>query len=156
MTTKPLRRTPLSKQRTFSAKAHEVDHKWWVIDAKDKVVGRVAVVAADLLRGKNKAIFTPHTDAGDFVVIVNADKARFTGRKETDKVYTSFSGYVGGHKSTSPQRMRQKHPERILQKAIHGMVPHNALGRQLLTKLHVYAGESHPHVAQQPQPCALV
>lgn len=152
MTTEQPKRIPLSKKKTFSAKAHEVEHKWWVIDARDQVVGRVAVVAANLLRGKTKAIFTPHTDAGDSVVIVNAEHARFTGKKETDKVYTSFSGYVGGHKSTTPERIRQKHPERLIQKAVHGMVPHNRLGRQLLTKLHVYAGESHPHTAQQPKP----
>lgn len=152
MTTEQLRRTPISKKKTFSAKAQDVEHKWWVIDATDKVVGRVAVVAANLLRGKNKAIFTPHADTGDFVVIVNAEKARFTGRKETNKIYTSFSGYVGGHKSTTPERMREKHPQRILEKAIHGMVPHNRLGRHLLTKLHVYAGENHPHTAQEPKP----
>src|SRR5262245_17062696 len=137
--------------KTFSAKAQEVERKWWVIDAADQVVGRVAVNAANILRGKNKPIFTTHVDTGDNVIIVNAEKAVFTGKKETDKTYTSFSGFVGGHKSTNPERMRQKHPERILEKAIFGMIPHNRLGSAVLRKLHVYAGSSHPHEAQQPQ-----
>ena len=155
MTPPAPRRVPASKLKTFSAKAHEVDHKWWVIDANDKVVGRVAVLAANLLRGKNKAIFTPHADAGDNVIIINAEKAKFTGKKETQKLYTSFSGYVGGHHETTPQRLRASHPERILEKAIKGMIPHNRLGRRLFTKLHVYAGSSHPHEAQQPQAATL-
>ncbi|RBP35700.1 large subunit ribosomal protein L13 [Roseimicrobium gellanilyticum] len=142
--------------KTFSAKAQEVERKWWVIDAADQVVGRVAVNAANILRGKNKPIFTNHVDTGDNVIIVNAEKAVFTGKKETDKTYTSFSGYVGGHKSTNPERMRQKHPERILEKAIFGMIPHNRLGSAVLRKLHVYAGSSHPHEAQQPQAYKLV
>lgn len=137
--------------KTFSAKAQDVERKWWVIDAADQVVGHVAVNAANLLRGKTKPIFTNHVDTGDNVIIVNAEKAVFTGKKETDKTYTSFSGYVGGHKSTNPQRMRQKHPERILEKAIFGMIPHNRLGSAVLRKLHVYAGSAHPHEAQQPQ-----
>ena len=151
----PTKRIPLSKKTTFSAKAHEVDHKWWVIDAENQVVGHVAVTAANLLRGKNKPIFTPHADTGDYVIIVNAEKVRFTGKKEEQKVYTSFSGYVGGQKSTNPERLRQKHPELILEKAIKGMIPHNRLGRHLHTKLHVYKGPSHPHTAQQPQPYKL-
>lgn len=142
--------------KTFSAKAQEVERKWWVIDAADQVVGRVAVQAANLLRGKNKPIFTSHVDTGDNVIIVNAEKAVFTGKKETDKTYTSFSGYVGGHKSTNPERMRQKHPERILEKAIFGMIPHNRLGSAVYRKLHVYKGEAHPHEAQQPQAYKLV
>jgi large subunit ribosomal protein L13 len=142
--------------KTFSAKAQEVERKWWVIDAADQVVGRVAVNAANILRGKNKPIFTTHVDTGDNVIIVNAEKAVFTGKKETDKTYTSFSGYVGGHKSTNPERMRQKHPERILEKAIFGMIPHNRLGSAVLRKLHVYAGSNHPHEAQQPQAHKLV
>ena len=156
MTPPQPRRTPASRQKTFSAKTSEVDHKWWVIDADDKVVGQVAVVAANLLRGKTKAIFTPNADAGDNVIIINAEKARFTGKKETAKLYRFFSGYVGGHSETTPQRMRQKHPSRILEKAIKGMIPHNSLGRQQFSKLHVYAGQAHPHEAQQPQAYALV
>lgn len=156
MTPPQPRRVPASKIKTFSAKSQEVDHKWWVIDASDKVVGRVAVVAANLLRGKTKPIFTTHADAGDNVIIINAEKARFTGKKELQKTYTSFSGYVGGHHETNPKRMREKHPERILEKAIKGMIPHNSLGRSQFTKLHVYAGDKHPHEAQQPQVSTLI
>lgn len=137
--------------KTFSAKAHEVERKWWVIDAKDQVLGKVAVNAANLLRGKNKPIFTPHVDTGDYVVVINADKVVLTGKKETDKVYTSFSGYVGGHKSTNPARLRQKHPELIVEKAVKGMIPHNRLGRAVYRKLKVYKGDQHPHEAQQPE-----
>ncbi len=137
--------------KTFSAKAEEVQRKWWVIDAKDQVLGRVAVAAANLLRGKNKPIFTSHVDTGDFVVVINAEHVRLTGKKETDKVYTSFSGYVGGHKSTNPERMRQKHPELMLEKAIKGMIPHNRLGSDVYRKLKVYKGDQHPHAAQQPE-----
>lgn len=142
--------------KTFSAKAEEVDRKWWVIDAKDQVLGKVAVNAANLLRGKNKPIFTPHVDTGDFVVVVNAEKVRVTGKKEQQKVYTSFSGYVGGHKSINVERLRQKHPELLVEKAVKGMLPHNRLGRSVYTKLKVYKGEAHPHEAQQPQAYQLV
>ncbi len=141
--------------KTFSAKAETIDRKWWVIDAKDQVLGQVAVAAARLLRGKHKAIFTSHVDCGDFVVVINADKVRLTGKKETDKVYTSFSGYVGGHKSESPQKVRARHPELLVERAVRGMIPHNSLGRSIYTKLKVYAGESHPHEAQQPEAFAL-
>lgn len=141
--------------KTFSAKAHEVERKWWVIDAKDQVLGKVAVHAANLLRGKNKPIFTPHVDTGDYVVVINADKVVLTGKKETQKVYTSFSGYVGGHKSTTPERLRQKHPELLIEKAVKGMIPHNRLGRAIYRKLKVYKGEQHEHEAQKPQPYQL-
>jgi large subunit ribosomal protein L13 len=137
--------------KTFSAKAEEVERKWWVIDAKDQVLGRVAVIAANILRGKNKPIFTSHVDTGDHVVIINAEHVVLTGKKETQKVYTSFSGYVGGHHSTTPERLRQKHPELMLEKAIRGMIPHNRLGRSVYTKLKVYKGDKHPHEAQRPQ-----
>lgn len=136
--------------RTISAKANEVDRKWWLIDAADQVLGRVATKAANLLRGKEKAIFTPHCDTGDFVIVINADKVRLTGKKETDKTYMSFSGYVGGHKSESVQDRRKRRPELIVEGAIKGMVPHTRLGRQQITKLKVYAGPEHPHVAQAP------
>lgn len=141
--------------KTFSAKAHEVERKWWVIDAKDQVLGNVAVQAANLLRGKNKPIFTPHVDTGDYVVVINADKVVLTGKKETQKIYTSFSGYVGGHKSTTPERLRQKHPELMIEKAVKGMIPHNRLGRAVYRKLKVYKGEQHEHEAQKPQPYEL-
>lgn len=142
--------------KTFSAKAEEIDRKWWVIDATDKVVGDVAVAAARLLRGKHKAIFTPHVDTGDHVVIVNAEKARFSGNKETEKIYTRYSGYVGGQKVETPRMIRAgKHPERIVEKAVKGMIPHNKLGAQIVKKLRVYAGPDHKQEAQAPEPFEL-
>lgn len=141
--------------KTFSAKAPEVTRNWWVIDAKDQILGRVAVKAANLMRGKEKAIYTPHVDTGDFVVIINADKVRLTGKKEEAKIYTSFSGYVGGHKSENVRARRARRPELLLERAVRGMLPHNRLGRQTFTKLKVYAGDQHPHAAQNPAPAAL-
>ena len=137
--------------KTFSAKANEVARQWWVIDAADQVLGRVAVKAANLLRGKEKAIFTPHVDTGDFVVIINAEKVRLTGKKETDKSYMSYSGFVGGHKSETVKARRARRPELLLEHAVKGMIPHNRLGRRIYTKLKVYAGAEHPHEAQQPK-----
>jgi len=141
--------------KTFSAKANEVDRKWWLIDAKDQVLGRVAVKAARLLRGKEKTIFTPHVDTGDFVVVINADKVRVTGKKEEQKSFMSFSGYVGGHKSENVRARRARHPELLIERAVRGMIPHNRLGRGAYRKLKVYRGESHPHSAQQPQSVKL-
>jgi large subunit ribosomal protein L13 len=115
--------------KTFSAKASEVPRKWWLIDAGDQVLGRVAVKAANLLRGKEKTIFTPHVDTGDFVIVINAEKVRLTGKKEEQKSYMSFSGYVGGHKSESARARRARHPELLVERAIRGMIPHNRLGR---------------------------
>jgi large subunit ribosomal protein L13 len=138
--------------RTFSAKANEVKRQWWVIDAADQVLGRVAVKAATLLRGKEKAIYTPHCDTGDFVIVINAEKVRVTGKKEEQKSYMSFSGYVGGHKSESVKSRRARHPELLIEKAVKGMIPHNRLGRTTFTKLKVYAGPEHPHAAQNPAP----
>lgn len=137
--------------KTFSAKAEEITRKWYVIDAKGQVVGRVAEKAARILRGKTKPIFTPHVDTGDFVVVINAKEAVFTGKKETEKVYTSYSGYKGGHHSETPQKRRARRPELIIESAVKGMIPHNRLGSQVLKKLHVYAGPEHPHAAQQPE-----
>jgi large subunit ribosomal protein L13 len=137
--------------KTFSAKASEVDRKWWVIDARDQVLGQVAVKAANLLRGKEKAIFTPHVDTGDFVVVINASKVRLTGKKEEQKTYMSFSGYVGGHKSENVRARRARHPELLVERAVRGMIPHNRLGRALYRKLKVYRGDSHPHAAQKPE-----
>ena len=137
--------------RTFSAKANEVKRQWWVIDASDKSLGRVAVKAANLLRGKEKSIFTPHVDTGDFVVVINAEKVLLTGKKEEQKIYTSFSGFVGGHKSESVKSRRARHPELLIELAVRGMLPHNRLGRATFTKLKVYRGAEHPHSAQQPQ-----
>lgn len=136
--------------KTFSAKANEVQRQWWVIDAADQVLGRVATKAATLLRGKEKAIFTPHCDTGDFVIVINASKVRVTGKKEEQKTYMSFSGYVGGHKSESVKSRRARRPELLVEKAVKGMIPHNKLGRAVYTKLKVYAGAEHPHEAQQP------
>ena len=135
---------------TYSAKETEVQRRWWVIDATDQVLGRVAVKAANLLRGKEKSMFTPHVDTGDFVVVINADKVRVTGKKETAKTYMSFSGFVGGHKSESFRQRRARHPELLIQGAVKGMIPHNRLGRSVITKLKVYKGAEHPHAAQNP------
>jgi len=137
--------------KTFSAKANEVNRQWWVIDAADQVLGRVAVKAATLLRGKEKAIYTPHCDTGDFVIVINASKVRVTGKKETDKSYMSFSGFVGGHKHETVKARRARRPELLVEHAVKGMIPHNKLGRAVYTKLKVYAGAEHPHAAQQPQ-----
>jgi len=141
--------------KTFSAKANEVDRKWWLIDAKDQILGHVAVKAARLLRGKEKVVFTPHVDTGDFVVVINADKIRVSGKKEEQKSFMSFSGYVGGHKSENLRARRGRHPELLVERAVRGMIPHNRLGRAVYRKLKVYRGESHPHSAQQPQAVKL-
>src|SRR5438874_6943060 len=141
--------------KTFSAKASEVQRKWWVIDAKDQVLGRVAVKAAKLLRGEEKTIFTPHVDTGDFVVVINADKVRLSGKKEEQKSYMSFSGYVGGHKTENVRARRVRHPELLVERAIRGMIPHNKLGRAVYRKLKVYRGDLHPHAAQQPANVSL-
>lgn len=142
--------------KTFSAKASEVQRQWWVIDAADQVLGRVAVKAATLLRGKEKAIYTPHCDTGDFVIVINAEKVRVTGKKEEQKSYMSFSGYVGGHKSESVKSRRARRPEILIEHAVKGMIPHNRLGRSVFTKLKVYKGADHPHAAQLPKPVTSI
>jgi large subunit ribosomal protein L13 len=144
-----------SPMKTFSAKATEVARQWWIIDAKDQILGRVAEHAANLLRGKNKVIFTPHVDTGDFVVVINAEKVRVTGQKEEQKSYMSFSGFVGGHKSESVRSRRARHPELLVERAVRGMIPHTRLGRSVYRKLKVYKGDQHPHSAQKPQPVSL-
>ena len=141
--------------RTFSAKANEVPRKWLIIDAEDQVLGRVAVKAANLLRGKEKAIFTPHVDTGDFVVVINAEKVRLTGKKEEQKSFMSFSGFVGGHKTENVRARRERHPELLVEHAVRGMIPHNRLGRAVYRKLKVYSGAEHPHGAQQPEAAVL-
>ncbi len=138
--------------KTISAKANEVKRNWWIIDAKDQVLGRVAVKAARLMRGKEKAIYTPHVDTGDFVIIINAEKIVLTGKKEEAKSYMSFSGYVGGHHSETVKSRRARRPEALIEHAVKGMLPHNRLGRSVFNKLKVYAGTEHPHAAQQPTP----
>ena len=137
--------------KTFSAKAAEVTHEWFVIDATDKVLGRVASEVALRLRGKHKAIYTPHVDTGDFIVIVNADKIRVTGNKAEDKLYHRHSGYPGGIRTTSFGEMQARFPGRALEKAVKGMLPKGPLGYAMIKKLKCYAGPSHPHTAQQPK-----
>ncbi len=138
-------------KRTFSAKKSEVEEKWWLVDAQGKVLGRMASEIARVLRGKNKPIFTPHVDTGDFVIVINADKVRFTGNKLKGKVYYHHSGYIGGLKSITAEKLLEKRPTEVVRKAVKGMLPKNRLGRELLKKLKVYAGGEHPHQAQQPE-----
>lgn len=141
--------------KTFSAKAADVERKWHLIDAADQILGKVAVETARLLRGKHKPIFTPHVDTGDHVVIINAAKVRLTGNKETEKIYTSYSGYVGGQKVETPKKIRARRPELLIERAVRGMIPHNRLGRAQFHKLKVYAGPEHEQGAQQPEPYTL-
>lgn len=141
--------------KTFSAKPHEVERSWYVIDAKDKILGQVAVEAARLLRGKHKPNFTSHIDTGDFVVVVNADQVVLSGSKENQKIYTRFSGYVGGQKSETPRMVRERRPILLVERAVYGMLPKTRLGKAQFTKLKVYAGAEHPHEAQQPKPHAV-
>lgn len=136
--------------KTHLPKVNLDERKWHVIDAEGAVLGRLAVQVADILRGKNKPVFTPHLDAGDFVVVINADKVKVTGKKETNKEYMTYSGWKGGEKYTSVAQIRAKQPEQLIHRAVKGMIPKNRLGRVLLTKLKVYKGSTHPHAAQQP------
>ncbi len=136
--------------KTFSAKPLEVERKWYVIDAENQTLGRVAVVAANILRGKNKPQYTPNVDTGDFVIITNAEKITVSGKKETDKLYRSHSGYPGGFKEISFKALMEKDPTRAIEKAVKGMLPHNTLGDEQFQKLKVYAGANHPHEAQKP------
>jgi large subunit ribosomal protein L13 len=137
-------------QRTYSAKPTEVNRKWYVVDAEGKTLGRLASTIAATLRGKHKPIFTPHIDTGDFVVVVNAEKIKVTGNKETQKFYYRHSNYPGGLKTQSLKDLRERHPDRILENAVKGMLPRNTLGKAQLTKLKIYAGAEHPHTAQNP------
>jgi len=137
--------------KTFSAKPLEVEREWFVIDATDKVLGRVASLVAHRLRGKHKAIFTPHVDTGDFIVVVNADKMRVTGQKEKQKMYHRHTGYPGGIRSESYEKLHARRPDRVLETAVKGMLPRGPLGYSLLRKLKVYSGATHPHTAQQPK-----
>ena len=136
--------------KTYLPKVNVDERKWHVIDADGAVLGRLAVQVADILRGKNKPVYTAHLDAGDFVVVINAEKVRLTGKKETAKEYMSYSGWKGGEKYTTVEQLRAKHPEVIIEHAVKGMIPKNRLGRVLLTKLKVFKGPKHPHQAQQP------
>jgi large subunit ribosomal protein L13 len=137
--------------KTFSAKAHEVRRDWFVVDAADKTLGRLASEIARRLRGKHKPEFTPHVDTGDYIVVVNADKIRVTGRKASDKLYHHHTGYIGNLKSISFEKLQQKAPGRVLELAVKGMLPKNPLGRAMYRKLKIYAGPEHQHAAQQPK-----
>ena len=141
--------------RTFSPKAGDIQRQWHVIDASDVVLGRLASQVATLLRGKHKPIFAPHIDTGDFVVVVNAEKVALSGNKLHDKRAYRHSGYPGGIHSVTYGELLAKHPERVIEKAVKGMLPKNSLGRNMLRKLKVYAGPDHPHQAQQPTPCTI-
>lgn len=138
--------------RTYTPKAGDIQKNWYVIDATDVVLGRLASQVATLLRGKHKAYFAPHVDTGDFVIVINAEKVALTGNKREAKLAYRHSGYPGGLRATPYSELLEKHPERAVEKAVQGMLPKNTLGRQQLSKLKVYAGSEHPHTAQQPQP----
>lgn len=141
----------INVRQTYMAKKNEVERNWVVLDATDVPLGRLSTVAASMLRGKNKPEYTPHVDTGDFVIIINADKVKLTGKKATDKMYHFHSGYIGGLRSISAGELRKKNPERLVELSIKGMLPDNRLGRQQFKKLHVYQGSEHKHAAQQPK-----
>lgn len=137
--------------KTYFASNEDVEHKWYVVDASDQVLGRLASQIAKYLRGKHKPVFTPHTDTGDYIIVINAEKIKVTGKKEQDKVYYTHSGYPGGIKETPFYKLQARHPSRIIEKAVKGMLPKNPLGRAMFKKLKVYADGNHPHAAQSPQ-----
>lgn len=137
--------------KSYIAKPAEVERKWYVIDAEDKTLGKIASEVASILRGKKKPIYTPHVDTGDYVIVINAEKVRVTGKKEEQKIYKSHSGYPGGLKETTLRELRAKNPEEIIRHAVKGMMPKGKLGRQMFKKLKVYAGPEHPHTAQNPE-----
>lgn len=141
--------------KTYSAKPHEVQQDWLLVDAEGQTLGRLAVQIAHRLRGKHKPVYTPHVDTGDFIVVINADKVKLTGKKMEDKKYYRHTGYPGGIRETSAAKMLATKPTDIVTIAVRGMLPKNPLGRKMLTKLKVYAGNEHPHQAQQPQPLEL-
>jgi large subunit ribosomal protein L13 len=141
--------------KTYSAKPHEIDQSWLLVDAEGQTLGRMATAIATRLRGKHKPEYTPHIDTGDFIVVINAEKVHVTGKKATDKIYHAHSGYPGGLKSISFEKLIEKSPEKIIQRAVKGMLPRTALGRAMFKKLKVYAGSEHPHSAQQPQTVQL-
>ena len=137
--------------KSYIAKPAEVERKWYVIDAEDKTLGKIASEVASILRGKKKPIYTPHVDTGDYVIVINAEKVRVTGKKGEQKIYKSHSGYPGGLKETTLRELRAKKPEEIIRHAVKGMMPKGKLGRQMFKKLKVYAGPEHPHTAQNPE-----
>jgi len=137
--------------KTYTPKPEDIQREWFVIDAKDQTLGRLATQIAVLLRGKHKPIFSPHMDVGDFVIVINCDKIRVTGNKLDEKKYYRHSGYPGGFRSVTLREQLQRHPERVIQTAVRGMLPKNRLGRKMIKKLKIYAGDSHPHQAQKPK-----
>lgn len=141
----------VNTMKTFMASPATIERKWYVVDATDMTLGRLASEVAKVLRGKNKPIFTPHIDTGDYVIVINAEKVKVTGKKLEQKIYYHHSDYVGGMKETTLKEMMQKHPERVVEYAVKGMLPKGPLGRQMYTKLHVYAGPEHQHAAQKPE-----
>ncbi len=141
--------------KTYSTKPSEIDREWYLVDAENKTLGRLASEIAKVLRGKNKPIYAPHLDTGDYVVVINAEKIHVTGRKLDQKVYYRHSGYPGGLTGISLREQLKRHPTRVIRSAVWGMLPHNRLGRAVMKKLKVYAGDSHPHQAQQPKSLEL-
>ena len=144
-----------TRMKTFAAKAEDIDRKWWIVDAKDQVLGQLAVQVANVLRGKNKPTFTPHVDTGDFVIVVNAEKVRLTGNKLKAKQYQRHSGTPGGFRATPYEQLVAEKPAFVIEKAVRGMLPKNPLGRKMGAKLKVYAGANHPHAAQKPEALSL-
>jgi len=140
---------------TYIPKAGEIERKWYLIDARDKVLGKVAARTAEILTGKRKPIYTPFLDTGDHVIVINASHVHLTGRKETGKIYRRHSGYSGGLKSTTAEDLRRRQPTRVVEEAVRGMLPKTKLGRAMFTKLKDYAGQDHPHRAQQPKPITI-
>jgi large subunit ribosomal protein L13 len=138
--------------KTYQAKKEEIDHKWYLVNAEGKVLGRLSTELAKILKGKNKPIYTPHVDTGDFVVVVNAGKVTLTGKKLKDKIYYHHTGYPGGIKQMNAEKLLAKKPTEMIRMAVRGMLPKNSLGRQMLRKLKIYAGSNHPHEAQRPIP----
>lgn len=142
--------------KTFIPKEEEIDRKWFLVDAAGKPAGRLATEIANVLRGKNKPTYTPHVDTGDFVVVVNAEQVKLTGRKDMDKIFTHYTGYTNGLRKQSAAFMRERHPTRIVESAVKGMMPKGRLGRGMCKRLKIYAGEEHPHAAQQPEKIELI
>jgi len=141
--------------KTFSAKNHDIDRNWYLVDAQNKTLGRLSTEIANRLRGKHKPIYTPHVDTGDYIVVVNASKIRVTGNKMTDKIYYKHTGYIGNLKSENLETMLEKYPEKVLMKSVRGMLPKSKLGRAMIKKLRIFAGPEHTHIAQQPEPLEL-
>ena len=138
----------MNMNKAFFLRKEDRSPKWRIIDAENKILGRLATEIAEILRGKDKPFYTPHTDCGDYVVVINAEKVALTGKKYTDKIYDRYTGYIGGYKETTVREMLQKHPTHLVQHAVEGMLPKNRLNRQIIKKLKVYAGSEHPHKAQ--------